>query len=272
MTENVQADSPEELDFSIPEDEPEQAEQQEEEESHEAPDSPPEEVEQEPKQEESSVIRDMRKQLREKERKLKELESKQSAPREEQAQDPGEMPDIEQFDYDGERYKAAVHKWHADKLKFDRANAANEAKQTEVLSKYQSALTEYKANAAKIKDFDQAEQDVAGVLSVDQQNTLLLKAPKEAHRIVLALSRNPDRLERLASIKDPVDFGIELGKLQALAQSAPRPKAKSVKAEREIKGHSGTSVQSLDRLKKAAQESGDYTAYYAAKRLASAKK
>lgn len=276
---DTQADaSLEELDFSIPEEETEEVESQEEEIQEEEQGTGlaagNEEIDQESqqKQEESSVIREMRKQLREKERKLRELEAKGAAPVEVEAKDPGEMPDIEAFDYDSERYKAAVQKWHADKLKYERQVSEQQGKQQEVVKAYESALSEYKTNGAKIKGFDDAEKEVASVLSVEQQNMLLLKAPKEAHRIVLALSRAPDQLERLAKIKDPVDFGIELGDLKRRAQSAPRAPAKSVKAEREIKGSSGTSATTLDRLKKSAQETGDYSAYYDAKRRAAASK
>lgn len=280
MTDITAETSLEELDFSIPEEEAEEVESQDqEEEQGEEQDSglaTGEEVGQEQDQqkaEESSVIREMRKQLREKERKLRELEAKGAEQVVVEAKDPGEMPDIDAFDYDTERYKAAVQKWVADKSKYERQVSEQQGKQQEVVKAYESALSEYKTNGAKIKGFDDAEKEVASVLSVEQQNMLLLKAPKEAHRIVLALSRSPDQLERLAKIKDPVDFGIELGDLKRRAQSAPRAPAKSVKAEREIKGSSGVaSATSLDRLKKAAQESGDYSAYYDAKRKAAASK
>lgn len=246
MTDITAETSLEELDFSIPEEEAEEAESQDqEEEQGEEQDSglaTGEEVEQEqdqPKAEESSVIREMRKQLREKERRLRELEAKGAEQVVVEAKDPGEMPTGEQFEWDEDRHKAAMQKWVADKLKYERQVSEQQGKQQEVVKAYESALSEYKTNGAKIKGFDDAEKEVASVLSVEQQNMLLLKAPKEAHRIVLALSRAPDQLERLAKIKDPVDFGIELGDLKRRAQSAPRAPAKSVKAEREIKGFSG---------------------------------
>lgn len=244
MTDEVTAENAGELDFSLPEDQID--EQQEEQIDDEAGSPPQDEVtEQQDDQEqkelepqESSVIREMRKQLREQQRKLKELEStrQESQP---EVKDPGEMPDIEAFDYDTEAYRAAMKQWHADKLDFDRSQETRQVEQQRIAQQYRQAIATFKENGEKIVGFQDAVEDVADVLSEDQQNALLLKAPAEAHRIVLALSKNPARLAKLAAIKDPVDFGIELAELKRLAQSAPRPKS-SVKPERNIKGFAGT--------------------------------
>lgn len=243
---DVQAESTE-LDFSIDEDNPSEEVQEVEQGD---PDSPPEEVvdEQEDGQEaapaaeaptESSVMRQMRDELRRKERELRELKAKTAAPPADAPKDPGEMPDIEAFDYDTEAYRAAIHKWNADKLKFEGHRKQQEAEQAKVVERYEAAVQSFRANGAKIHGFDAAVEDVSSVLSMDQQNTLLLKAPDVAHRIVMALHRSPEKLEALARITDPVDYGIELGKLQALAKSAPRKPKPSVKVEREVKGFSG---------------------------------
>lgn len=272
---DVQADNTE-LDFSIDEDiQPEEVPEVEQGE----PDSPPEEVEvneqdeQAPapaEPEENSVMKQMRAALREKDRELRELKAKTAAPAPDAPKDPGEMPDIEQFDYDTEAYRAAIHKWNADKLKFEGYRKQQEAEQQQVVQKYEAAKSRFDAEGAKIAGFQDAVADVASALSLEQQNALLLRVPDVAHRIVMALHRNPAELERIARITDPVDYGIELGKLQALAKSAPRKPKTSVKVEREVRGIGGTSSGNLDALKKRAQETGDYTAYFDAKRKADA--
>lgn len=241
---DVQADNTE-LDFSIDEDV--QSEEVPEVEQGE-PDSPPEEVEvneqdeQAPapaESEENSVMKQMRAALREKDRELRELKAKTAAPAPDAPKDPGTMPDIEDFDYDKERHAVAVNEWVSRKLQFDQHQQKAQAEQQQVVQKYEAAKSRFDTEGAKIVGFQDAVADVASTLSLEQQNALLLRVPDVAHRIVMALHRNPAELERIARITDPVDYGIELGKLQALAKSAPRKPKASVKVEREVKGFTG---------------------------------
>lgn len=276
MTDELTAENADGLDFSLPED---QIEEQTEEQIDDEAGSPPQDEvteqqddqeQKEPEPQESSVIREMRKQLREQQRKLKELEStrQESQP---EVKDPGEMPDIEAFDYDTEAYRAAMKQWHTDKLAFDRAQEGRQAALQQVAQQYKQAVAVFKENGEKIAGFQDAVEEVADVLSMDQQNALLLKAPAEAHRIVMALSKNPARLAKLAAIKDPVDLGIAIAELRLMAQSAPRPKS-SVKPERNLKAISAAGGGSLDALLKKAQQTGDYTAYFDAKRNAASQR
>lgn len=273
---DVQADNTE-LDFSIDEDiQPEEVPEVEQGE----PDSPPEEVEvneqdeqapapaEEPK--ESSVMKQMRAALREKDRELRELKAKTAAPAPDAPKDPGAMPDIEDFEWDKERHAIALNAWFDQKSKFEQHQQKAQAEQQQVVQKYEAAKARFDTEGAKIAGFQDAVADVASALSLEQQNALLLRVPDVAHRIVMALHRNPAELERIARITDPVDYGIELGKLQALAKSAPRKPKTSVKVEREVRGIGGTSGGNLEALRKRAQETGDYTAYFDAKRKADA--
>lgn len=241
---DVQADNTE-LDFSIDEDiqsdEVPEVEQGE-------PDSPPEEVEvneqdeQAPapaEPEENSVMKQMRAALREKDRELRELKAKTAAPAPDAPKDPGAMPDIEDFEWDKERHAIALNAWFDQKSKFEQHQQKAQAEQQQVVQKFNEAKARFASEGAKIAGFQDAVNDVASILPEWQQNMLLLKAPNEAHRIVMALHRNPAELERIARIADPVDCGIELGKLQALAKSAPRKPKTSVKVEREVKGFTG---------------------------------
>ena len=241
------------------------------------PDSPPEvEVDEQDDQapapaeepKESSVVKQMRDELKRKERELRELRAKTAAPAPDAPKDPGTMPDIEDFDYDKERHAVAVNEWVNRKLQFDQHQQKAQAEQQQVVQKYEAAKNRFDTEGAKIAGFQDAVADVASALSLEQQNALLLRVPDVAHRIVMALHRNPAELERIARITDPVDYGIELGKLQALAKSAPRKPKTSVKVEREVRGIGGSSGGNLDALKKRAQETGDYTAYFDAKRKA----
>ena len=155
-------------------------------------------------------------------------------------------------------------------MKFEGYRKQQEAEQQQVVQKYEAAKDRFDTEGAKIAGFQDAVADVASALSLEQQNALLLRVPDVAHRIVMALHRSPAELERIARITDPVDYGIELGKLQALAKSAPRKPKTSVKVEREVRGIGGTSSGNLEALRKRAQETGDYTAYFDAKRKADA--
>lgn len=271
---DVQADN---LDFSIETDElPPEVEQEEDGQ----PDSPPEEVEVDEQDEqapapaeetkESSVVKQMRDELKRKERELRELRAKTAAPAPDAPKDPGTMPDIEDFEWDKERHAIALNAWFDQKSKFEQHQQKAQAEQQQVVQKFNEAKARFASEGAKIAGFEDAVNDVSSVLPEWQQNMLLLKAGDVAHRIVMALHRNPAELERIARITDQVDCGMEIGKLQALAKSAPRKPKTSVKVEREVRGIGGTSGGNLDALKKRAQETGDYTAYFDAKRKADA--
>ena len=208
-------------------------------------------------------VKELRKKQREDARRIWELEQqlKASQPKPE-APTLGKKPTMSDdgIDYDEAKYEAAVLAWHEQKRKVEETHAnARKTQETQAqahqdrLAAYAKARTDLKAS-----DFEDAELLVTQKLSVLQQNLLLrTKAPAT---LVLALGRNPAKATELASISDPVEFAIELGKLEAAVKvttkNKPPPPEKPISGS----GRSPTSSdQHLERLREKADKTGDYT-------------
>lgn len=208
-------------------------------------------------------VKELRKKQREDARRIWELEQqlKASQPKPE-IPTVGKKPSMSDdgIDYDEAKYDAAVLAWHESKRKVEATQAdARKAQETQAqahqdrLAAYAKARTDLKAS-----DFEDAELTVTQKLSVLQQNLLLrTKAPAT---LVLALGRNPAKATELASISDPVEFAIELGKLEAAVRVSSRTKPPP--PEKPISGSGRSPVasdQHLERLREKAEKTGDYT-------------
>ena len=187
----------------------------------------------------------------------------------------GDKPVLEEF-ADAEQ----IAKYEQDYASYLSRKSAAEArqKQAEEAQRKESEawaarLDSYKQEAAKLKrpDFEDAESSVKGTFSTVQQG-LLLKHPKNA-ALVYVLGKNPARAKALAAISDPVDFAYAAADLAAQVKverkSAPPP------TDTPVRGRTtgaAISSQGLESLKEQARRTGDYSAYYNAKRAADARR
>lgn len=226
----------------------------------------PEEVEEERKAPE--WVKELRKNDREKTRKIRELEEQLKAKNEsQQALKLGEKPTLESSEYDPEKYEQNLAKWFEDKRKVD-----EEAKKIEEATKqsqqaWNDRLKFYDDEKAKlkVKNFDDAEALVKEKLSETQQGILIQGAQNPAI-VILALSMNPKRLADLSAISDPIKYAFAASKLEAelkiSRKEAPPP-------ERKINGTgsiTGSIDSNLDKLRSEAERTGDYSKVIAYKR------
>lgn len=210
--------------------------------------------------------------LRALERKNRELEQRLASPaaNEPQAVVVGDKPTMESCGYDEEKFVADVEAWHARKREVEeqertRANAQKASKEA-----WDAKLNDYgKAKAAlKVKDFEEAEEVARDVLSVTQQGVILNGADNPA-MLVYALGNNPKKAKELAAITDPVKFAFAVAKLETQLKVTPRKVAPI--PERQIRGSAvlpAVGAAQLEALRVKAQQTGNYDAYYAAKRRA----
>jgi hypothetical protein len=214
-----------------------------------------------------SLVRHLRNELREKTRRLKELEQK---PAQESVADIGPKPTLEAMDFDQDRYDAELLAWHEKKRAHDAQAAkmreAQEALERDYQAKQQSYAKAKGELKAKAPDFEDAEDAVKSALSPVQQG-ILLQAADNPSVMVLALGRNASKLKDLAAIADPVKLAAAIAKLEVKLNVTTR---KPPPAEGRVNGAStgGNSQSDLDSLRKEAQKSGDWTAFFAAKRAA----
>lgn len=244
-----------------------QIEEAQEEQAEEQQEEPTEEVtitigDEAPQEEEARApdwVRELRKANREKERRIRELESQinQSAPKVKLAQ----KPKLEDFDYDAEKFDAELDKWYEKKRIHDiEQEKIRQAEENQVRD-WQNKLDSYtKAkNELKVKDYDDAEFMAQELFNVTQQGVIIQGADNPA-LVVYALGKNPKKAQELSRISDPVKFAFAIAKLEkelkvVNKKTIPPP-------ERTVQGTgrvSGSVDSTLDRLREEAARTGDLT-------------
>lgn len=203
-------------------------------------------------------VKELRKQNRELKAKVKELETV-SAPK----QQAKAKPTLEGCDYDADKFEAELLAWNAQRA--DAQRAEQEAKQA-----WDARLQTYseQKQALRVQDYDDAEDAVREVLNVTQQG-IILQAADDPAKLVYALGRNPTKAKELAGEKDPVRFAAKVAKMEMQLKVTTRKPA--VTPERKPMGSGSTPTvpaARLDKLKAEAEQSGDWTKYFAEKRKA----
>ena len=208
-------------------------------------------------------VRELRKSHRELQRKNRELEEKlkTSVAETKPAVTLGAKPELQDYDYDADKYDLALEKWidqkrqvNEQKLKDEAESRASSDAWNATLASYGKAKTEL-----KVRDFEDSEATVQETFSITQQGIILQGAENPA-LLIYALGKNPKKAKELASITDPVKYAFAVAKLETQLKvtnrnSAPPP-------ERTIQGTgrvSGSIDSTLERLRSDAAKTGDYT-------------
>lgn len=150
-------------------------------------------------------------------------------------QEVGPRPKLEDFDYDEDRHADAVADWVSAKSAAEaEERAAAEAAQTEQQA-WQAELATYAQRKAELRipDFEEAEDEVSTKLSHVQQ-AIIVKGADNSAAVIYALGKHRQRLDALASIKDPVKFAFAVSKLER--ELKVTPKRTTPKPERRLNG------------------------------------
>jgi len=208
-------------------------------------------------------VRDLRKQHREQKRRNRELEQEleQMRSQGQRAQPLGPKPTLEVYDYDTDKYEAALANWFDRKRRHDAEQEAVQRQQQAITHQWEQKQQEYfrRKEALKARDFDDAEDVVKDILNVTQQG-IIVKGAENPEIVVYALGKNPKKAQELAQIDDPIDFAFAISKLEAklkvaTKKSAPPPE-KTVKGQGRV---SGSVDSTLERLRAEAEKTGDYS-------------
>jgi hypothetical protein len=215
-------------------------------------------------------VRELRKQNREKERRIRELEAKLQTTTQTENKPVvlGAKPKLEDHDYDTDKFEAALSDWYERKRATDQeAEKARQAEQAQ-RDAWQSRLDSYgKARAElKVRDFEDAESTVQELLDVTQQGIVVQGADNPA-LVIYALGKNPKKAKELADIKDPVKFAFTVAKLEKELKVTNRKAAPP--PERTVQGTgrvSGAVDSTLERLRAEAEKTGNMSKVIAYKR------
>lgn len=217
----------------------------------------------------SDLIRKLRAEIRERDKLIAAARTTAAPPKIEV----GEKPTLENCDYDPEKFETELDAWKSRKADADTATetAAKELKTQQ--DEWHGELANFGKQKAelKIKDFDDAEQEVVGVLSQIQQ-AIVIKAADNSAKVIYALGKHPEKLKALAEVKDPVKFAVAVSKLEGTLKVTSRKTPPE--PEGTVRGSAPLSSgdKALERLEAEADRTGDRTKVVAYNRQKKAKK
>lgn len=216
--------------------------------------------------------RESERKRKEAERKLAEIEASRVNPTAEALPELGPMPGIEDFDFDVEAHKEAVTAWFGRKQAKEAAERRKADEQQNAQKAQQATIDRYKTEADSLPvdraRYKAAETEIDTSFS-PMQKAVLLQSTMPA-KLVYALGNSPERLEKLSKITDPIALAFELGRAEtAITSTKPARKAPAPDTPLSVAG-TGAGA-GLERLYADAQKTGNYTAYFNAKRAAKPK-
>jgi len=214
------------------------------------------ELEGEEQAEEPDLVKHLRGEIRERDKKLALIEK---------AKIPeivvGERPKLEDFDWDDEKHAEAVEAWV--ERKHQAANRDQEAERIAAAQREESQklFTAYQAKAAKlpVKDFDQAQETVIAALP-ELMQAAILKYAGDPAKVVYALAKYPAKLQALSQATDPIVFIKSIWEMErnikvTTRRAPPPPEGETI--QRGSASLSTTSDKQEAALEKEAERTGD---------------
>lgn len=217
----------------------------------------------EPAQEvkEAEWVRNVRKENREKEKRIRELEEKLKAVEAPKADITlGPKPTLESVDFDTDVFEQKLDEWKERKRALESQEEAKKAEVNKAQAEYLSRLETYqeRKKATKLPNFDEAEDAVKLTLSPIQQS-IIVKHARTPEHVVYVLGTNEARAKQLKAIDDPIAFALAMrdleDKLRVTNRAANKPAPETT-----IKGNTSTaggSGETLEKLREEAAKTGD---------------
>ncbi|MGL2989187.1 hypothetical protein ACSVHR_03115 [Acinetobacter nosocomialis] len=210
-------------------------------------------------------VKELRREKKESDRRIKELEAKLNEKEKPEAIELGEKPKLEDFGYDEDNpeYIEALEKWMDRKFQLKEQERKKQEEQEKAQKVWQDKLNNYEtkktAIKAKVRDFDEAEELARDALSQTQQG-ILIHAAEKPELLIYHLGKNPQKAKELAAITDPIQFAFAAAKIDAqIKMTARKP---STSPERKPSGSASFnngSDKRLEELEREADRTGDRT-------------
>lgn len=208
----------------------------------------------------SPVLRTVRQKLRETQRELREMRAKMAPQQAEQVPVVGKKPSLDDFDYDTDKFEAALVSWHESKRRVDEHVAKQRQAMEEQQREWDSRLQHYThaKQALKVRDFDDAEAAAQEAFNVTQQGIILHGSANPA-LLVYALGKNTAKAKEVAAIKDPVKFAFAIARLETELKTTQRKPATAPERVPASSGGAGVSSanKQLEALRAEAAKTGD---------------
>lgn len=212
---------------------------------------------------ERAAIKEIRKQERARERRIKELEDRLKETDKTETIELGEKPTLESVGFDADEFEEKLTEWHAKKLKYEQQEAAKREEQEKASKVWQDKLNSYETKKAalkpKVRDFDEAEEIARDVLTQTQQG-ILIHAAEKPELLIYHLGKNPQKAKELAAINDPIQFAFAAAKIDAqIKMTARKPNTSPERKPSGSASLSGVVDPKEAALEKEALRTGDRT-------------
>lgn len=212
---------------------------------------------------ERAAIKEIRKQERARERRIKELEERLKETDKAETIELGEKPTLESVGFDADEFEEKLTEWHAKKLKYEQQEAAKREEQEKANKVWQEKLNSYEtkktAIKSKVRDFDEAEEIARDVLTQTQQG-ILIHAAEKPELLIYHLGKNPQKAKELAAINDPIQFAFAAAKIDAqIKMTARKPTTSPERKPSGSASFNNGSDKRLEALEREADRTGDRT-------------
>lgn len=219
-------------------------------------DEKPEEVK------DSSVIKDFRKRERENARRIRELEDKLKeveAPKEIESSPEPTLEDAD-IDYDPQKYKTRLLAWNEEQRAIEDKKKQKLAQEEEGRKAWNEKLETYEKakKELKVKDFEDAEEEMKSLFSVAQRG-IIIDVTDNPALIIYALRKYSVKAKELASITHLPKFAAMIGKLEEKLKVTQKKAPPPEKVISNTGGKSTGGDSTLERLRAQAEKSGDYS-------------
>lgn len=197
-------------------------------------------------------VRELRKQNREKDKRIRELEAMTQKAENKPAL--GEKPTRESCDWDDELYDTRLAEWYAAKADHDKAQMEAEARKKAEEEAWNAKLEAYQTGKKRLRvpDYEDAEAVVLEQFSVTQQG-IVIQGSDDPALLAYAIGKNPEKAKELASITDPVKFAFAVAKIETQVKTMPRNSKPAPEKVVSTSGPLGGSTdKTLDKLREAA--------------------
>ena len=213
----------------------------------------------------TGLVRHLREQIRERDRRLAELQK--SAPQQ-QPIEVGEKPTLAGCDYDEEAYEAELDQWKGRKAAAEKQAEEAQKSQRQAAEAWNQELQGHHEKKAALgyKDVQEAEEVALAALNEVQQ-AVIVKAAENSAKVIYALGKNPAKLAELSKITDPIKLAVAVSKLEGKIIVTKR--GGPPEPERIARGGAPAAQgkdKQLERLEKDAERTGDRTKLIAYRR------
>ena len=215
--------------------------------------------------EETPVLREVRKRLRESEKARRDLERRERERVQPQVADEPlpPKPTLESAEYDEGKFEADLLAWSAKKAEVDARAKTKQQEAEKLQAEWNEKHLHYEAQKQRNRapDAEEVERQVLEALGVEKVGAII-KASSNSAALIYAIGKNPERVKELAK-KDAIDFLWTVAQLEPQMKIAPtKPPAPETRVS-----PSGrvAPVVDLEKLREEARRTGDYTKVIAAK-------